>query len=62
MKHNEFKDIELHCVKRWVRVNTEGSYVHVLGYIKYKEGGRGVVIESNFCGAPMHTMAQEGIY
>ena len=28
MKHEDFKDKELHCVQRWVIVDTEGSDVH----------------------------------
>ena len=61
MKHDEFEDSEFQFVKRWVRVDTKGGDIHVLEYIKEKEGDRGVVVESNICGYPMHEMAQEGI-
>ena len=37
MQHEDLEDHDYHCVKRLVRVNTEGSEAHVFEYIEDKE-------------------------
>ena len=43
MKHKDFGDHELHCIRKWVILIREGSEAYIFEYIEWKWGG----VESN---------------
>ena len=62
MKHEYFRDNELHCVPEWVRVIREVSEARAFKDSEYKQGRGEVVVKYNSCETTIHAITQEDIH
>ena len=61
MKHKEFYDKELYCVKSWYWVDIKGLDALVFKDIEEKENEVEVEVETYWFEIPMHAMTRENI-
>ena len=61
MKHKDFRDHALQCVKMWARFIREGSDSHVFEDNEDKDDGRQVAVESNTREIPIHATTRDDI-